>query len=132
MIRITSPATSEYNCVAWAFNDTRKVWWPEEDYYWPTPPPVFPTIDTFIETFSLMGYEQCDSNQFESGFQKIAIFGKSWDEPSHVARQLTNGVWASKMGPLVDIEHDLRQDLTNDFFLASYGPVRVIMKKALQ
>lgn len=132
MIRLTSPATTDYTCVSWAFNDKNRVWWPDGDNYWPIEPPLIVTIDTFIETFTLDGYEQCDSYSLENGFQKIAIFGKTWDEPSHVARQLSNGTWASKLGPQADIEHDLGVDLNCDIFLKSYGPVRVIMKKRAQ
>lgn len=130
MITITSPQDPNYTCVSWAFNDKKKVWWPDGDNYWPTDQlPLFPTIDTFINTFKSMGYDQCGNVMFERGFQKIAIFGKAWDEPTHVARQLPNGLWTSKLGPLVDIEHNLQEDLRNDFFLASYGSVRIIMKK---
>jgi hypothetical protein len=41
-----------------------------------------------------------------SGVEKIAIYVRS-DIPSHVARQLPNGKWTSKLGLREDIEHDL-------------------------
>lgn len=28
---ITSPATRDYNCIAWAAGDSRRWWWPEDD-----------------------------------------------------------------------------------------------------
>ena len=56
MIRVTSPADVKYNCVAWAANDTKRIWWPDEDYYWPTKYPVIETIDNFVEAFEILGY----------------------------------------------------------------------------
>ena len=33
--RITSPATSRYNCIAWAANCTTSFWWPLRPGFWP-------------------------------------------------------------------------------------------------
>jgi len=31
---ITSPATKEYNCIAWAAGDSEAWWWPNKDCFW--------------------------------------------------------------------------------------------------
>ena len=46
---------------------------------------------------------------FEPAFEKIALYaqripGIGW-EPTHAARQLSDGCWTSKLGTLEDIEH---------------------------
>jgi len=33
--KVTSLYSDEYNCIAWAANDTESWWWPSEDGYWP-------------------------------------------------------------------------------------------------
>ncbi|MCY7407984.1 MAG: hypothetical protein LH631_11575, partial [Alkalinema sp. CAN_BIN05] len=43
--------------------------------------------------------------------------------PQHVARQLPNGLWTSKLGRLEDIEHEL-DGLSGDL----YGTVQKFMK----
>jgi hypothetical protein len=43
----------------------------------------------------------------ETGFEKIALFANADGTPTHLARQITNGRWSSKLGTLQDIEHDL-------------------------
>ena len=43
----------------------------------------------------------------ESGREKIAIYARG-AAPAHVARQLADGKWTSKLGAAVDITHTLR------------------------
>ena len=128
MIRVTSPADVKYNCVAWAANDTKRIWWPDEDYYWPTKYPAIETIDNFVEAFEILGYEACDDDSLEYGCYKIAIFVNAEERPTHVARQLESGEWTSKLGALADVGHDLH-DLSHDKVLSiAFGKVAVIMK----
>ncbi|KYC37161.1 hypothetical protein WA1_46890 [Scytonema hofmannii PCC 7110] len=51
--------------------------------------------------YQTFGYTRCNSFELESGFQKIAIYTKPSGEldgvPTHVARQLPNGRWTSKL-----------------------------------
>ena len=132
MTRVTSPQDPAYNCISWAIRDKENFWWPAKDYTWTEEIPLYPTIDTFIQFFRSHRYECCNDVNLEDGFEKIAIFAKADNDPSHAARQLRNGLWTSKLGPLADIEHNLVEDLTNDPFLASYGSVKVVMRRRIE
>jgi hypothetical protein len=130
---ITSEATDDYNCVAWAAETQKKIWWPDinnqGDIYWPPSVPREETIDAFIKAFQTIGYKDFQSldDSLEDGFQKIAIYALS-ETPKHVARQLPCGKWTSKIGPEEDIKHNDLQGLSGD----KYGKVVRIMKKSIQ
>ena len=61
----------------------------------------------------------------EEGFIKVAIFADSSLRPTHVARQLSNGNWTSKLGQNIDIEHDI-----TGVECAKYGNALRYMKKS--
>lgn len=104
---ITSPEDSRYNCVAWAAGDVKRWWWPAEPpfAYWPVGVPREESVESFIAAFASLGYAVTMSGQHETGFEKVAIFAASDGVPTHVARQLANGSWTSKLGRLEDISH---------------------------
>lgn len=124
---ITSPATPDYNCIAWAAEDDERLWWPDPLYiaYWPPQAPRIETIDAFIKAYETLGYVLCDTYEYEEGFEKIAIYEKN-GEPKHAARQLNSESWTSKLGSLEDIEHPTLEDLTGQ----DYGSVAAIMKRS--
>lgn len=105
----TSPADPSYNCIAWAADENRRLWWPGAPQigYWPPNVKDEPTLDAFEEAFALLTYGRCDSADLEEGFEKVAIYA-SEGEVTHAARQLPNGRWTSKLGKNIDIEHTLR------------------------
>ena len=107
--RLTSPATPDYNCIAWAAGDDEQWWWPdeEEEYYWPATVPRRETLDAFKLVYGQLGYEECATSNFEDGWQKVAIFVDNIGKPTHAARQLESGIWTSKCGEGEDIEHEL-------------------------
>jgi hypothetical protein len=100
--------------------------------YWP-PPPVQreETIQAFVEAFESLGYKICYDGSLEAGIEKVAIFGaknpvpNEPTVPTHAALQLSSGEWASKMGPLEDIEH-LTVDAVNG---PIYGRPMVFMSR---
>ena len=59
--RITSPATGNYNCIAWAANCQTK-WWPDKYGFshWPDSIAIEETISEFLAAFELLGYEKCE------------------------------------------------------------------------
>ena len=123
--QITSPATSDYNCIAWAAQSDDCWWDPTDpDQYWPDEVPRELTLEAFIQAYQTIGYAPCNSLQYEPGFQKLAIYTKPDGEPTHVARQLPSGRWTSKMGSLEDIEHEI--DALRGFY---YGAVAQILKR---
>ena len=104
---ITSPKTIEYNCIARAAGDI-EVWrWPGPfyQYYWPPEIPRAVTISAFINAFELQGYSVCDGTEYESDFEKVALYADSNGKPTPAAKQLHSGKWTSKLGRLEDIEH---------------------------
>lgn len=107
--RPTSPADDEYNCLAWAAEDTEHWWWPDpqEQDYWPEEVPRAETIDAFVQAYRLLGYSNTTDLSVEPGKQKIAIFTDERGTPTHASRQLPGGWWTSKLGGQIDIEHEL-------------------------
>jgi hypothetical protein len=125
--RITSPADVRYNCIAWAVGEAWRRWWPADPatgYYWPDEVERAETLAAFMAVFALLGYAPCDSEELESGFEKIAIFTQPNGTPTHASRQLPQGRWTSKLGRMEDIEHDLH-DISGEL----YGSVAQIMKR---
>lgn len=125
---ITSPQTSSYNCIAWAFGDNTKWYWPDPDemYFWPENIPRTIEVSSFIELYKLKGYEVCISTSQEIGNEKIAIFLGNDGLPTHAARQLENGLWTSKLGCEYDIQHTI-YSMNNSV----YGNASVFMSRSL-
>ena len=121
---VTSDHTCTYNCIAWAADDTENWWWPSVEYYWPEGVPREETIEAFKLAFQTRGYEPCDDGDAESGYEKVAIYGSA-GRPKHMARQLSNGAWTSKLGSAWDIEHTSLEGVESD----EYGqPVRYLRR----
>ena len=109
--RITSPATEQYNCIAWAAG-ADDVWWdPAEDYAWPDGVPRNYATASLVSVFEGLGYGVCDSADLEAGFEKVAVYGDATTY-HHAARQLSSGKWTSKLGPDEDIEHRSPESLS--------------------
>jgi hypothetical protein len=133
--KVTSPQDGEYNCIAWAFGRDDLVWWPVPTlsdgnplggYYWPYGVSLDDSLEAFIEAFRQFGYEPCESDDLEPGYEKIAIYVGANRMPTHAARQLENGNWSSKLGPSHDIEHSSLAVLTGK----DYGLVGQIMRRS--
>ena len=140
--KITSPWTYDYNCIAWAVGLSTNRLWPvvededgniidpsnydefDEELLWPENVKHDKTIESFIDCFRHYGFEICDNGNFENGFIKIALYQKD-NECTHACRQLENGFWTSKMGPLNDIQHSTPEVLEGQY----YGKVTTFMKK---
>jgi hypothetical protein len=101
---LTSPRDPNYNCIAWAANDTTRVWWPSPFAYWPPAIPRVPTIEAFEQAFDLLGYRPTSDGSLQAHYEKVALFTKD-GLPTHMARQLPDGAWTSKLGRLEDIRH---------------------------
>jgi hypothetical protein len=119
------PNPGAYNCIAWAAEDPRNkyFWWPEGgDAYWPSwIKPREVTVVCFVKTFRWLGYRVCDNSRYEREYDKVVLYaihgsGKpitppkkvgdltDW-APTHMARQLVDGTWTSKLGGNEDITH---------------------------
>ena len=121
---ITSEETPFYNCIAWAAQDNTKNWWPKTGY-WPSRCRHQETIEAFQQAFATLGYDVCKNGQLEPGYLKVAFYGDN-DGVLHAARQLPDGMWTSKLGPYVDISHEL-EGLQG----SQYGSVLGFMQRTL-
>lgn len=100
---------------------------PDNDaVYWPAGVAREETLPAFVAAFATLGYASTADETYEPGFEKIALFANA-GFPTHAARQLPEGRWASKLGFLEDIEHDL-QDLAG----TEYGEVIQFFKRRLE
>jgi hypothetical protein len=126
--RLTSPIADDYNCIAWAADDTQRWWWPSEDGFWPDGLPLLDTLDNFIEAFALEGYVPCDNGDLEAGYEKVVMYQGADGAIKHMARQLQNGTWSSKLGKVWDIEHKTPMDLV----CRTYGIPVQYLKRPVQ
>src|SRR5207248_217125 len=74
--QIKSPRDHRYNCIAFAAGDIRNWWWPDDagEDTWPAGVPRVETVEAFQNAFATLGYVVCDDDQFEQGYEKIALF----------------------------------------------------------
>ena len=79
--------------------------------------------------FSKKQYTACENGDYEEGFGKICLYGKSTNEITHASRQITfgkdKGKWTSKLGTQFTINHGTA------YFIESqeYGEVIQFMKR---
>jgi hypothetical protein len=127
---IKSERSKHYNCIAWAAGDMLQWWWPLAanipEAFWPAGVAREETVAAFRLAFALIGYVECDSEELEPGFEKVAFFANPQGIPLHAARQRPNGNWTSKLGELEDIDHAVR-DLEGEV----YGSMVLLMRRPL-
>ena len=121
----TSAATPNYNCVSHSIHEDLVSLWPDDDNRWPESFVRDETVEAFTQFFVALGFEDIATNddRLETGFWKIAIYADN-GFPLHVARQLTNGRWTSKLGAQADISHANLHCLEG----GDYGYVAKILK----
>src|ERR1700690_209001 len=131
-----SPATPQYNCIAWAAGENHRRWWPADwdraTYYWPPhlnrEPFGGQTLPNFIAAFKSLGYKKCWFSWRQSGVEKVAIFGTAKHVPKHAVRQLESGEWhwTSKCGVShEDIKHKNLFNMTG----SEYGKIIALLKR---
>ena len=131
-----SPVDLYYNCIAWAMGKKDSRWWPATigGYRWPKKlprqKPGEETLPNFISAFKRLGYKVIPKKDYslEKGFEKVAIYVKGNQNPTHAARQLDSGIWTSKIGEEEDIEHSSPAVLEG----LLYGAVAVVMKRTIK
>ncbi len=123
--RITSPPANRYNGIAWAAGSSARWWWPSAKGFWPRGVPRAETLSAFLAAFRTLGYKECRDGALEEECEKVALFAGKDLKPTHAARQLRDGRWTSKLGPLEQIEHVKVEDVSGP----SYGnPVRFMRR----
>jgi hypothetical protein len=127
---VTSQATWDYNCIAFAAGEEDEYWWPDPDGIgrWPEGVRREETLDAFVELFLSLGYALCESWESEEGFEKVALY-VSGGEPTHAAVEQPNGKWKSKLGSWEDIEHENPHSLETIGGIGSYGLAHTFLKR---
>lgn len=124
-----SPETPAYNCIAFAASDYQQWWWPMpmqalgRKMYWPNWAPRELNISAFVRAYEGLGYRRCRDGKRRRGVEKIALYMSAANVPTHAAVQTVEGLWKSKLGTGIDIEH------VSVDSLAEYGTVAVYMKR---
>ena len=77
-----------------------------------------------MRLFADEGFEVCEQNFIEPGYEKIALYAFI-GQFTHVARQLEDGRWTSKLGNQETITHPSLANLSGGF----YGNVHCIMRR---
>lgn len=126
MIEIVAPPTIRYNCIAYAAGDVSE-WWDivEGIYYWPDFATRSLSIESLIEVFVGLGFQQCQDSSLESSYEKVALYEEQ-GEWKHAALQTTTGRWRSKMGRGPVIEHFSPESLCDGI----YGNPTVFMRRS--
>jgi hypothetical protein len=132
-ITITSSSTEYYNCFAWAASKDDE-WWdpnPMREGFWPPDIIRQETLQSYIAAYQTIDYEVCDGEDFEEGFEKIAIYVNDLGKPAHAARQLPGGEWTSKIGRWEDVKHEFAEQFIFEIRgrTIDYGNIAVVMKK---
>jgi hypothetical protein len=110
----TSAPSEHYNCIAHAIGDSGRWWWPGgvtdpapgEDY-WPEAGASDEQLQDFLTPFEQLGFERCAAGELDAGLDKVAFYLDDTGLVQHVARQLPDGRWSSKLGQMADIAHPL-------------------------
>ena len=123
---IVAQPSNQYNCIAYAAGDV-SVWWGivEEDNYWPDYATRSNRIESLIEVFGGLGFQQCQYSSLESGYEKVALYEEQ-GEWKHAALQTPSGYWRSKMGHGPVIEHLSPESLSDGM----YGNPTIYMRRS--
>jgi hypothetical protein len=106
----TSDSTIDYNCMAWVMG-VKDKWMDHWNYFQATfgfdPNTADHTAIGYADILvKHYGFEHCDDDEYEEGFDKVALYENNIGEWSHIAIRLKDGKWSSKLGDLEDITHD--------------------------
>lgn len=125
----TSDYDPSYNCVSHAlgFCDrwTQPPVMPSPFIFWPPGVMVSFALDAYVELFQHYGYTICSDGKPVELVEKIALYGDLYGQFTHVAKQLENGRWTSKLGAMEDIEHPDTIHVESD----GYGEARIFMER---
>lgn len=110
---VTSPVDRAYNCVAWVLHD-KSMWWQpgRGGFYWPKElDPDDDGPEAYLRLMRLHGFSECPNGDLEEDVEKICLYFDDDGEFSHVAMQVEDGWWSSKLGQSHDISHERLSDL---------------------
>jgi hypothetical protein len=95
---LQSAEDPRYNCIAFALNDDRQWWeYGAKLCYWPPGFTEGDTLESWVRVFELHGYRRTNDRNVEPATEKVAIYADQDSIATHVAKQLPNGCWKSKL-----------------------------------
>lgn len=114
-----------YNCASWAVNETHRLI-DSYGYWWPDDLERTHTAENYADLYrKYFDFEDCNDGRLEKGVEKLAIFAKKNGEFKHIARQLENATWTSKMGDYEDIDHKDLHTVAD----GEYGRIVLFLKR---
>jgi hypothetical protein len=120
-----SDFSMQYNCASWAVGETHRLI-DSYSYWWPDDLEATHTAENYADLYrKYYGFEDCNDGDLEEGVEKLAIFANKSGEFKHVARQLKDGHWTSKMGDYEDISHNTLETVSG----GAYGQVALFLKR---
>ena len=122
---IVGESSKQYNCIAYAAGDAAQWWDHSKRRYWPDYATRSGSIESLIEVFTGLGFQQCQDSSLESGYEKVALYEEqgAW---KHAALQTPIGRWRSKMGEGPVIEHLSPESLSDGM----YGNPTIYMRRS--
>lgn len=129
---ITSAETPDYNCLAFGAGKSDEWWEPyvippdNPTVYWPSHVHPENRPEDWAAALATVGFTACGNHDLEPDFVKVAIYADTAGNATHVARQLSDGRWTSKLGSFEDIVHDNLQALEGGL----YGRVVVCLRRS--
>lgn len=126
-----------YNCIGFAIgyedvwiapSPRKSIPW----FWWPDSVPFDEDPNSLVATFQYFGFELCDNDSLEDGFEKVALYSKN-DNWKHAARIIGENIYHSKLGECYDIYHrggNVLEKASNPN--ESYGEPYMFMKRRLQ
>ncbi len=105
---ILSPQTPKYNCIAWAmqFEDRWVDIFEYPGHWWPDGVEKTMSPSALIHAFEAVGFNLCDNNNWEDGFDKVVLYKKAdEDQWTHAARIVSETTEHSKFGLSFDGTH---------------------------
>jgi len=93
-----------YNCIAFAFGDVKRWWWPDGANYWPLPIQSRDVAAEFERLLRHFAFMQVTDGSYKKDSHTIAVLYQD-GEPLHACRQISENIWVSKMGRNFDIHH---------------------------
>jgi hypothetical protein len=97
-------------------HDKRRWWEPLEGKYWPRRVPFDYGLESYVAAFATRHFVPCDDGTLDPLHEKLAIYITPDGSFRHVARQLRDGRWSSKLGEYRDIAHPMLSSLEGDFY----------------
>lgn len=119
----TSEPDESYNCIAWAFEDNRRFWWPSRRAYWPVAFFGRTVKQAFDDWLLFDGWSITQDRSYSADYFKIALYEFN-GTPTHAARLLPSNLWTSKLGRSLDLAHTL-----DELEGPSYGQVSAVYQK---